>query len=57
LRVIEERTWIAFEKRVLRRIFGTKKEEVIGGWSELHNKGLHNLYCLSDITVVMKLGK
>jgi hypothetical protein len=29
---------------VLRRIFGPKREEVAGGWRELHNEDLHNLY-------------
>jgi hypothetical protein len=33
-----------FEKRVLRRIFGPKRDEVIGGWRKLHNEELHNLY-------------
>jgi hypothetical protein len=28
---------------VLRRIFGTKREEVAGGWRRLHNEELHNL--------------
>jgi hypothetical protein len=32
------------EKRVLRRIFGPKREEVTGGWRKLHNEELHNLY-------------
>jgi hypothetical protein len=27
-----------FEKRVLRRIFGPKREEVVGGWRRLHNE-------------------
>jgi hypothetical protein len=31
-----------FEIRVLRRIFGSKKEEVAGGWRRLHNEELHN---------------
>jgi hypothetical protein len=31
-------------KTVLRRIFGPKRVEVIGGWSKLHNEDLHNLY-------------
>jgi hypothetical protein len=35
-----------FENRVLRRIFGMKKDEVIGGWRKLHNDELHNLYSL-----------
>jgi hypothetical protein len=33
-----------FESRVLRRIFGPKRDEVIGGWRKLHNEELHNLY-------------
>jgi hypothetical protein len=31
-----------FENRVLRRIFGPKREEVAGGWRRLHNEELHN---------------
>jgi hypothetical protein len=38
-----------FEKRALRRISGPKREEIIGGWRELHNKELHNLYSSSNI--------
>jgi hypothetical protein len=33
-----------FENRVLRRIFGPKREEVTGGWRKLDNEKLHNLY-------------
>jgi hypothetical protein len=33
-----------FENRVLRSIFGPKREEVAGGWRRLHNEELHNLY-------------
>jgi hypothetical protein len=33
-----------FEKRVPRRIFGPKREEVTGGWRKLHIEQLHNLY-------------
>jgi hypothetical protein len=32
-----------FENRVLRRIFGPKRDEVTGGWSKLHNEELHNM--------------
>jgi hypothetical protein len=32
------------ENRMLRRIFGPKREEVVGGWRTLHNEELHNLY-------------
>jgi hypothetical protein len=31
------------ENRVLRRIFGPKRDEVIGGWKKLHDEELHNL--------------
>jgi hypothetical protein len=33
-----------FEKRVLRRIFGPKRDEVTGGWRKLRNEKLRNLY-------------
>jgi hypothetical protein len=33
-----------FEKRVLRRIFGSKRDGVTEGWRKLHNEELHNLY-------------
>jgi hypothetical protein len=35
--------------RVLRRIFGPKKDEVMGEWRKLHNEELHNLYSSPDI--------
>jgi hypothetical protein len=41
----EEHRLRQFEKRVLRRIFVPKRDEVTGGWRELHNEELHNLYC------------
>jgi hypothetical protein len=31
-----------FENRVLRRIFGPKKDEVTGGWRKLHDEGFHD---------------
>ena len=34
----------AFENRVLRRIFGPKRDEVIGKWRKLHNEELNDLY-------------
>jgi hypothetical protein len=37
-----------FENRVLRRIFGPKCDDVIGGWRKLHNEELHNLYSLRN---------
>jgi hypothetical protein len=36
-------TVIVLESRVLRRIFGHKRKEEIGGWRKLNNKELHNL--------------
>jgi hypothetical protein len=33
-----------FEIRVLKRIFGPKREEMVGDWRRLHNEELHNLY-------------
>jgi hypothetical protein len=43
-----------FENRVLRRIFGPKRDEVIGGWRKLHNEELHNVYCSSSINRMIK---
>jgi hypothetical protein len=41
-----------FENRVLRRIFGPKRDEVIGGWRKLCNEKLHNL-CFSQSIIRM----
>jgi hypothetical protein len=38
----EEHRLRVFENRVLGRIFGQKRDEVIGGWRKLHNEELHN---------------
>jgi hypothetical protein len=38
-----------FENRVIRRIFGPKRDEVMGEWRKLHSGELHNLYSLPDI--------
>jgi hypothetical protein len=43
-----------FENRVLRRIFGPKREEVAGDWRRLRNKELHNLYASPNIIGVIK---
>jgi hypothetical protein len=37
------------EKKLLKRIFGLKRDEVMGGWRKLHNKELHDLYSSSSI--------
>jgi hypothetical protein len=44
LTVREKHKLRVFENRVLRRIFGPKRDEVTGGWRKLHNEELHNLY-------------
>jgi hypothetical protein len=41
----EEHRLRVFENRVLRRIFGPKRDEVTGGWRKLYNEKLHYLYC------------
>jgi hypothetical protein len=45
----EEHRLRVFENRVLRGIFGPKRDEVTGGWRKLHNEELHNLYSSPDI--------
>jgi hypothetical protein len=40
----EEHRSRVFEKTVLRRIFGPKRDEIIGFWRKLHNEELDNLY-------------
>ena len=42
------------ENRVLRRIFGTKKDEVTGEWRKLHNEELNHLYSSPNILWVIK---
>jgi hypothetical protein len=50
----EDRRLRVFEKRVLKRIFGAKRCEVIGGWRKLHKVPLHNLYYSPSIIRTMK---
>jgi len=43
-----------FEKRVLKRIFGPKRDGVTGEWTKLHNEELNGLYSSPNIVRVMK---
>jgi hypothetical protein len=43
-----------FENRVLRRMFGPKRDEVTGEWRKLHNKELRDLYSSPSIVGVVK---
>jgi hypothetical protein len=49
----EEHRLRVFENRVLRRIFGLKREED-GSWGKLHNDELHSLYSSPNIVRVIK---
>ena len=50
----EERRLRVFENRVLRRVFGPKRDEVRGEWRKLHNEELSDLYSRLNIVRVVK---
>jgi hypothetical protein len=50
----EERRLKVFENRVLRRVFGPKRDEVTEEWRKLHNEELKDLYSLPNIVRVVK---
>jgi hypothetical protein len=54
LTVIEEHKLRVFENRVLRTIFGPKRDGVTGGWRKLHNEELHDLYSSPSIIRIIK---
>jgi hypothetical protein len=43
-----------FENRVLRRIFGPKRGDMVGEWRKLHNEQLHDLYSSPSIIRIIK---
>jgi hypothetical protein len=50
----EEHKPSVFENRVLRRIFGPKRDVVTGGWRKLHNEELRDLYSSPSIIRIIK---
>jgi hypothetical protein len=50
----EEHRLRMFENRVLKRIFGPKRDEVTGQWRKLNNQELHDLYSSPTIVRVIK---
>jgi len=50
----EERRLRVFENRVLRKVFGPKRDEGTGEWRKLHNEELNDLYYLPNIVRVVK---
>jgi hypothetical protein len=50
----EERRLRVFENRVLRKVFGPKRDEVTGEWRKLHKEELNYLYSLPNIVRVVK---
>jgi hypothetical protein len=51
----EEHRLRVFENRVPRRIFGPKRDEVMGEWRKLHNEELHDVYFSLCIIKIIKL--
>jgi hypothetical protein len=50
----EEHRLRVFENRLLRKIFGPKRDEVTSEWRKLHNKELHDLYSSPSIIRIIK---
>jgi len=54
LKLREERRLKVFENRVLRKVFGPKRDKVTWEWRKLHNEELNDLYYLPNIVRVVK---
>jgi hypothetical protein len=54
LKLRDEYRLRVFENKVLRRIFGSKRDEVTGGWRKLHNEELRDLYSSPSIIGIIK---
>jgi hypothetical protein len=53
----EEYRLLVFENRVLRKIFGSKRDEVTGEWRRLHNEEFYELYSSPNIIRLVKSRK
>jgi hypothetical protein len=53
--VEEEHRLRVFQNRVLRKLFGPKRDEVTGGWRKLQNEELHNFSASPSIIIMIKL--
>jgi hypothetical protein len=51
----EEHRLRVFQNRVLRRIFGPKRDEVTGEWRKLHNEEFHDVYSYSSPSIIRLL--
>jgi hypothetical protein len=46
-----------FGNKVVRSVFGLKRDEIIGGWRKMHNEELHNVYSSANIIRIIKSGR